>query len=213
MKPVPFTPTFAQPIGVYDSGIDAAVRASLVAMLEELRLIPSGRRRSSVGGWRSEGNLFDVEVAAMRQLADVAVTCSFDFLRSCGVRFDEAAHTGRLVGWANINGRGHYNAPHRHCGYHLSGCFYLTQPSVTTDGTGVIEFLDQRTLSPQLQRFGGPVFSSSFDLRPEPGQIVIFPSFLTHWVRPNQSDEERIVIAWNLDVVERGPDEAGSPGG
>jgi hypothetical protein len=24
-----------------------------------------------------------------------------------------------------------------------------------------------------------------------------------HWVWPNQSDEDRIVIAWNLDIVER----------
>lgn len=213
MKPLSFTPTFAQPIGVYDSGIDASGRASLVAMLEELRLIPSGRKRSSVGGWRSEGNLFDVEVAAVRRLADAAVACSFDFLRSCGVRFDEAAHTGRLVGWANINGRGHYNAPHRHCGHDLSGCFYLAQPAVTTDATGVIEFLDQRNLSPQVERFGGPVFATSYALRPEPGQIVIFPSFLTHWVRPNQSDEERIVIAWNLDVVERGSGAARNPDG
>ena len=40
-------------------------------------------------------------------------------------------------------------------------------------------------------------------LRPEPGQLVVFPSFLMHWVWPNQSDEDRIVIAWNLDIVER----------
>ena len=203
MKQISFTPTFALPIGVYDSGIDAAGRATLVAMIEELRLIPSGQKRSSVGGWRSEGNLFDVNVVAAKQLADAAIACSFEYLRACGVLFGGSAYTGRLTGWANVNGRGHYNAPHRHNGFDLSGCFYLAQPTATTDSTGVIEFLDQRNLTPQVERFGGPMFSSSFTLRPEPGQIVIFPSSLMHWVRPNQSDEDRIVIAWNLDIIER----------
>jgi hypothetical protein len=203
MKQISFTPTFALPIGVYDSGIDVAGRAALVAMIEELRLIPSGQKRSSVGGWRSEGNLFDVNVVAAKQLADAAIACSFEYLRACGVLFAGSAYTGRLTGWANVNGRGHYNAPHRHNGFDLSGCFYLAQPTATTDSTGVIEFLDQRNLTPQVERFGGPMFSSSFTLRPEPGQIVIFPSSLMHWVRPNQSDEDRIVIAWNLDIIER----------
>ncbi len=204
MKRTSFTPTFASPIGVYDSGLDAADRAALVATIDELRLIPSGQKRSSVGGWRSEGNFFDVNVDAVRQLADAAIACSLDYLEACGVQFNRSAHTGRLTGWANVNGRGHYNAPHRHNGYDLSGCFYLAQPAATTNSTGVIEFLDQRNLTPQAERFGGPMFSSSFALRPEPGQIVIFPSSLMHWVRPNHTDEDRIVIAWNLDVVERG---------
>lgn len=206
MKQLSFTPAFAQPIGVYDSEIDTAGRTALVQMIEELRLIPSGTRRSSIGGWRSEGNIFDMRVAAVRQLADAAIAASFDYLQSSGVNFDASAYTGRLIGWANVNGRGHYNAPHRHNGYDLSGCFYLAQPTATTDATGVIEFLDQRNLSPQVERFGGPMFSSSFTLRPDPGQIVIFPSSLTHWVRPNQSDEDRIVIAWNLDIVARAAD-------
>lgn len=203
MKPRSFTATFAQPIGVYDSGIDAAGLASLVAMIEELRLIPSGRRRSSVGGWRSEGNIFDIRLPAMQQLADAAIAATFDYLRSCGVEFDAAAYAGRLLGWANVNGRGHYNAPHRHPGFDLSGCFYLVQPSVTSDATGTIEFLDQRNLSAQAERFGGPMFSSSFALRPEPGQIVVSPSSLTHWVPPNQSDDDRTVIAWNFDLIDR----------
>ena len=47
------------------------------------------------------------------------------------------------------------------------------------------------------------MFSSSFALRPEPGQIVVFPSSLTHWVPPNQSDDDRTVIAWNFDLIVR----------
>lgn len=207
MKQISFTPTFALPVGVYDSGIEAAGRAALVAMIEELRLIPSGRKRSSVGGWRSEGNIFDVTIPAIEQLADAAIACSLDYLETCGVEFDRSAHTGRLTGWANVNGRGHYNAPHRHPGHDLSGCFYLVQPAATAEPPDAIVFLDHRNLTREVERFGGPVFSTSFALRPEPGQIVIFPSSLMHWVRPNQTDEDRIVIAWNLDVVERGPAE------
>jgi uncharacterized protein (TIGR02466 family) len=203
MKQLSFTPTFAQPIGVYDAGFDAAGIAALVEMVEELRLIPSGQRRSSVGGWRSQGDIFSTEIAAVRQLREATIAAGFAYLRSCGVDLDERRYTGRPVGWANVNGRGHFNAPHRHDGYDLSGVFYLRQPRLTSEATGVIEFLDSRNLSAHLQRLGGPVFSASHTLRPEPGQLVVFPSFLMHWVWPNQSDEDRIVIAWNLDIVER----------
>jgi hypothetical protein len=188
MKQLSFTPTFAQPIGVYDAGLGAADIAALVEMVEELRLIPSGQRRSSVGGWRSQGDIFSTEVAAVRQLRAATIAAGFAYLRSCGV---------------DLDGRGHFNAPHRHDGYDLSGVFYLRQPRLTSEATGVIEFLDSRNLSAHLQRLGGPVFSASHTLRPEPGQLVVFPSFLMHWVWPNQSDEDRIVIAWNLDIVER----------
>jgi uncharacterized protein (TIGR02466 family) len=211
MKQLSFTPTFAQPIGIYDAGLDAAGIAELVEMVEELRLIPSGQRRSSVGGWRSQGDIFATDVAAVRHVREAAISASFAFLRSCGVDLDEGRYTGRPVGWANVNGHGHYNAPHRHDGHDLSGVFYVKQPSATADSTGVIEFLDSRNISAQVQRFGGPVFSASHPLRPEPGQMVVFPSFLMHWVRPNQSDEDRIVIAWNLDIVER--DAAGATAG
>ena len=203
MKQLSFTPTFAQPIGVYDAGFDAAGIAALVEMVEELRLIPSGQRRSSVGGWRSQGDIFSTEIAAVRQLREATIAAGFAYLRSCGIDLDERCYTGRPVGWANVNGRGHFNAPHRHDGYDLSGVFYVQQPSSAADSTGVIEFLDSRNISAQLQRLGGPVFSASHRLRPEPGQLVVFPSFLMHWVWPNQSDEDLIVIAWNLDFVER----------
>jgi uncharacterized protein (TIGR02466 family) len=203
MKQLSFTPTFAQPIGVYDAGFDAAGIAALVEMVEELRLIPSGQRRSSVGGWRSQGDIFSTEIAAVRQLREATIAAGFAYLRSCGVDLDERRYTGRPVGWANVNGRGHFNAPHRHDGYDLSGVFYVKQPSSAADSTGAIEFLDSRNISAHLQRLGGPVFSASRTLRPEPGQLVVFPSFLMHWVWPNQSDEDRIVIAWNLDIVER----------
>ena len=34
----------------------------------------------------------------------------------------------------------------------------------------------------------------------EPGQIVVFPSTVLHWVEPNESDTPRITFAFNIRV-------------
>ena len=33
------------------------------------------------------------------------------------------------------------------------------------------------------------------------GDLLIFPSYLPHYVEPNKSDEDRIVISFNIDII------------
>jgi hypothetical protein len=66
--------------------------------------------------------------------------------------------------------------------------------------SGAIEFLDHRNIPTKQQRLGGPVYSQSIMLRPKPGELVVFPPMVSHWVPPNQGDDPRVVIAWNLNL-------------
>ena len=102
-----FALAFAQPIGVYDSGLDPAAMAELESPIEEFRLISSGRRRSNAGGWWSEGNFFDTEVADVSRLKALRNAAAFDYLRSCSAKVNETGQTCRLLGWANVNAPGH----------------------------------------------------------------------------------------------------------
>jgi len=47
------------------------------------------------------------------------------------------------------------------------------------------------------------LFPSKVQFRPVAGTMLIFPSFLKHWVYPNQDDEERVSIAFNARVEPR----------
>ena len=40
-------------------------------------------------------------------------------------------------------------------------------------------------------------------ISPEPGTLVLFPSYLEHKVNPNQSESNRIVISFNISLIKK----------
>lgn len=96
--------------------------------------------------------------------------------------------------WATVlEGEG-YQAPHIHPSGWLSGVYYVAVPKIAGDGgnDGWIEFGQP---GPEYH------FSAEPDLRlvkPEPGMMVMFPSYMFHRTIPFQSDETRISIAFDV---------------
>ena len=200
VKPNIFIPAFAQPIAVFDLDLDDTFNADLEKYILGLKDLYKYSARTNVGGWRNQGNLLHgrhprlVELEKMIKLAAVA------FLKSCSIDLPTEGKFISVNAWANVNETGHYNSPHRHLGADVCGSYYVTQPSGESKTSGNIEFLDNRNIAPQQQRFGGPVFRTAISLKPNPGQLIVFPSFLTHWVTPTESSDPRIVIAWNARI-------------
>ena len=48
-----------------------------------------------------------------------------------------------------------------------------------------------------------PVTSSRYVITPEDNLLVLFPSNLYHHVEPNQSNEDRISLSFNVKVREK----------
>ena len=92
--------------------------------------------------------------------------------------------------WANINSQGgsdrvhHHNANFTPSEKLLSGVYYLKTPL----DSGDICFLNQS------------VPHEHFHLTPKEKDLVIFPSYLLHYVTPNLSQEDRISIAFNFEI-------------
>lgn len=205
MKLNKFIPAFAQPIAIFDLELGEVFNAELTALVESMRLSYTlGNTRTNRGGWRNEGNFFAVQNPLITQLRNACQSAAFEFLKECEVEISLQGLGLVFNGWANWNGIGHYNAPHRHLGADVCGCYYVHQPIDDSLHSGNVEFLDHRNVIPQQQRLGGPVFRSNIQLRPKAGELVVFPSFLTHWVPPNQSDEGRVVVAWNANLIRLG---------
>ena len=99
---------------------------------------------------------------------------------------------GRLDAWATVLDRGGYQDSHNHPSGVLSGVYYVQLPE--NGDSGAIEF--GRPAPP----FTSPSEPEVMLIRPQPGLLVLFPSFFWHRTIPFQSDGKRISIAFDLIV-------------
>ena len=100
--------------------------------------------------------------------------------------------------WININGKHNYNAEHDHQNAILSAVYYV---EVLADNTGDLKlhredssryYLGAYTKNPT--HFSSQLYTS----KPTCGKLVVFPAWTKHSVEMNNSDTERISIAFNF---------------
>lgn len=173
------------------------LNTALLAEGARLRAESEGVQKSNRGGWHSDGNLFESDVDCVATLRDLATEAIHTATRKVGAKTDPESLRLKLFAWMNANPPGGFNAPHTHPGAHWSGVYYVSQPAVEEGNSGMIEFLDPRTDLPNWRILKAAPFRLKKKIRPEPGEMVLFPSYLVHWVYPNETDEERVSIAFN----------------
>jgi len=181
-----------------------ALDDALLAEGERLRGESEGVSKSNRGGWHSEGNLFDNPAEPVQALRRAALLSVMEATRSVTSKVDPERLETRLFAWMNMNPTGGFNAPHTHPGAHWSGVYYVRQPTVASGNSGMIEFLDPRSDLPNWRLLQARAFRPKRKIRPEAGEIVLFPSYLVHWVYPNEAGGERVTIAFNA-TLRRGP--------
>lgn len=105
--------------------------------------------------------------------------------------------------WFIINSPGTFNVSHLHPSSNLSGVLYCKVPR----NSGNIVFENDRVfpeanlltnLLPEMQ--AETKMTHSFSITPKSGMILLFPSHLRHEVQENTSDEDRVVLSFNLNV-------------
>lgn len=192
-----FEKLFATPLIRFRLPDHTTLNTALLAEGRKLHATDEGASKSNRGGWHSSGNLFDHEadcISTLREAAEIAV---LEATRKITSKVDPASFDLKLFAWMNANPPGGFNAPHTHPGAHWSGVYYVSQPEVESGTSGMIEFLDPRTDLPHWRLLKAPAFSMKKKFRPAVGEMVLFPSYLVHWVYPNETDEERVSIAFN----------------
>ncbi len=162
-----------------------------------LRSEDEGVEKSNRGGWHSAGNLFEQKVPCIQRLKAASEAAVLDATAQINTKVDPKTYKLKTFAWMNSNPPGGFNAPHTHPGAHWSGVYYVSQPEVETGSSGKIEFLNPRTDLPNWRIFNAPAFSAKKAIRPEPGELILFPSYLVHWVYPNETAEERVTVAFN----------------
>eukprot|EP00392_Amoebophrya_sp_AT5.2_P016410 g16671.t1 len=162
---------------------------------------------------------------AMHQLPDyhrlkaVIVQLARNYLKKhTGFDLPEKDEDLSLFSWFSVQSPGGWHAGHTHSGEYVCGVYYVQTADAEDDEnpddgdleaastTGALRFEDPRG---QGRPFGREVL-----FKPKSGQLVLFPSWLTHAALPSLStssassihhDKRRIILAFNL-----GP-KSGSP--
>lgn len=101
--------------------------------------------------------------------------------------------------WSIINQKEALNGRHIHGNNFISAAYYVKAPK----NSGNIVFFDPRS-APSYHHpiTTGPnkLNADSHNIQPVDGLLVLFPSYLHHAVEPNNSNEERIVISFNINL-------------
>lgn len=188
---------FATPLKRFRVTGHEKLDTDLLAEADRLRSVDDGLNKSNRGGWHSSGNLFDDEAPAIATVREAARAAVYEATDALSGKVDPRDLRLKLFAWMNANPPGGFNAPHTHPGAHWSGVYYVSQPAVESGSSGMIEFLDPRSDLPNWRILDARPFRPKRRLRPAAGEIVVFPSYLMHWVYPNETDDERITIAFN----------------
>lgn len=199
-----FEKLFSTPLLRFNVDDAEALNAELLVEGVRLRSETESVSKSNRGGWHSAGNLFDNEAPCIQLLKSAATSAVLTATQKIGAKADMTALGLKMFAWMNANPLGGFNAPHTHPGAHWSGVYYVAQPDVEIGSSGKIEFLDPRSDLPNWRLLQAPAFSGKKTIRPAPGELILFPSYLVHWVYPNETDEERVTIAFNATFRKSG---------
>ena len=157
-----------------------------------------GQKLSNVNGWHSP--FFDLssrETVGYKFLMKIQPYIA-DVFKSYGWVFNPQKVKCSGM-WAIINKKGNFNTEHIHPNSNLSGAYYVSAPK----NCGKFKVINPHSIS----RDKFPPRENPNELNRlvaeheiEDGDLLIFPSYLPHSVLPNQSDDDRIVISFNIFI-------------
>ena len=104
--------------------------------------------------------------------------------------------------WAIINAKGASNERHHHGNSELSAAYYVRAPKQCGD----IVFYDPRpapVFSHPIAKKPNILNATVNSITPNEGMLVLFPSYLEHSVKPNLSSSQRIVISFNVNLINK----------
>jgi uncharacterized protein (TIGR02466 family) len=113
----------------------------------------------------------------------------------------------QIHAWSNINRLGDYHDLHNHPRSYLSGTYYVKMPSASAQETksnrgdvrpGCITLYDPRPGVNMNSIRNDPYVDPEFTVMPEPGLLLMWPSFINHFVHPNLSKETRVSLSFNI---------------
>ncbi len=158
----------------------------------------NGILRSNKGGWHSKPfDLKDTNSIQHKFLLETTKNV-FDAIKAFGWKLDPSRVICTEM-WSIINKKNDYNTIHTHPNSYLSAAYYVKAPK--NCGKFIVEnpHSISRHSYPALERpteFNTKVARVEI----EEGDLLLFPAYLPHGVEENKSEEDRVVISFNINI-------------
>jgi uncharacterized protein (TIGR02466 family) len=200
----------AEQLGLFETIVlhgqlsDAApLTAALETSIRAQQAAQPGIERSNVGGWHSKTDMLDWGGPAATKLAEMALRTAKRLSHFEGR--DPATVEWDVRMWANVSPPGALNMSHAHPGVLWAAVYYVAAGEAEAGGELYLE--DPRFPLPLMTFPGFRVLG--MDGQPQPiehriapktGDLILFPAWIRHGVRPYTGSGERISIAMNLSA-------------
>lgn len=150
------------------------------------------RQKSNLHGYQSDSKLTDL--VELHPLFNWICSRSVDALSNQNFVFNNL----NIGAWCNFNEtRSAMNYPHAHEGT-LSGVFYVKAPPHS--GRLILQNPGMNSLWQGIKfcKEKSSFTSEAVFVEPREGDLILFPSYLPHFVEPNLHDDARISISFNI---------------
>ena len=163
---------------------------------EQKELNLDGQVKSNRGGWHSQ--FFN-----MNNDNIISHTLAKGFGKSIFTSLEPSLEIS-ITYWIMINCPNSYNTSHTHPDSHFSGVLWVKVP----ENSGKIKFdnpfshtgfVEASSYLDEVKNQTAFFHTMTFD--PKVGKMLTFPSTLRHEVMPNESDEDRIAISYNMHIM------------
>lgn len=206
LQVTPAFPTLIAQVRLPDA---EAMNQGLHALILNEEAQYSSLGRSNIGGWHSRPDFLhrsDTNVDALTSW----ITWALRRMISATTGQDALKGTLSIAAWATVCRAGAYHAPHSHPDSAWSGVYYVDGGAENPDHplSGMLEFLDPRAGAEAVSAPGDP-YGEPFRVRPQAGLLVVFPSWLYHWVHPYAGETPRVAISFNATLRAQVIEEAG----
>lgn len=181
--------------------INAALEAAILAREAAVASV----QHSNLGGWQSPTDFPQWCGEAGQAVLRAAVHLANQI--TCDRQGRPVETRWRMNAWANVNRQGQGNEFHTHPGAYWSATYYVRDGGAAADPAlgGEFEIADPRGIGPAMlapelgfRTANGLSVGMSETVRPMPGLLLMFPSWLSHAVRPYRGSDIRISVALNL---------------
>ena len=158
----------------------------------------NGLERSNKGGWHSENFELIIKDSIQNRFALILQKYILRVFQNNGWKTENKNIRIKEM-WAIINKTGDFNVVHTHPNCYLSAAYYVKAPEKC--GRFQIENpnIAKKNFYPEI-KIKNELNVQVAGIEIEEGDLLIFPGYLPHKVRANESNEDRIVISFNVDI-------------
>ena len=156
-------------------------------------------KKSNINGWHSKSfDLNDLEGLPYKFLTQITDNIK-DVFKHYGWVYDTNKVKCTSM-WSIINKKGSFNIEHIHSNNYLSAAYYVKAPKECGKFKALTPNIITRNFFPKSNGIT-ELNAVTAKINVAEGDLLIFPAYLPHSVEENKSDEDRVIISFNIDVL------------